>query len=105
MRDIKDIGDKRDKRDKRDVATNILCPYYPLLFLLSPPKYKALTLLESTPITLLSTNWYLSCAEDSVTSIAQAGEDVILLVEALIERREVDIYVGVLLLDSCHALG
>ena len=54
---------------------------------------------------LLSTNWYLSCAEDSVTSITQAGENVVLLVEALIERREVDIYVGVLLLDSCHALG
>ena len=48
---------------------------------------------------------WLACAEDTVAGITQTRKDIILVVESLVECRQVDIYVGVLLLHSLHTLG
>ncbi len=43
-------------------------------------------------------------SEDTVARITQSGKDIILLIQALIKRSQVDIYIRMLLLHSLHAL-
>ena len=44
-------------------------------------------------------------AENAVAGVAQAGDDVAVLVEVIVERASVDVDVGELLLNGLDALG
>ena len=46
----------------------------------------------------------LFCAEDAVARVAEAGDDVAVLVEMIVERCDVDVHIRMLLLHHSHAL-
>ena len=45
----------------------------------------------------------LFCSEDAVSGISETGDDVTVIVELFVDGRDVDVYVGMILLHACNA--
>ena len=54
---------------------------------------------------ICATSRELSSAEQAIASVAESGQDISLCVELTIERRAVDLHIGMCRAEPSHAFG